>query len=113
MTDRKPGAPGQYKAVIAASEFQKLQTGENFTITLTRDDQPITEGTPYNKASVLPDELAAILCPNIEDPAPADALESLMNRTVVATDPNNDGNIVLSYGAVIGDSLPTWNGGSY
>ena len=39
--------------------------------------------------------------------------EYIDDRTLVASDPNNDGNIVLSYGAVIGDSLPTWNGGSY
>jgi hypothetical protein len=35
------------------------------------------------------------------------------DRTLVASDPNNDGNIVLSYGAVLGETLPTWEGGSY
>ena len=77
MTDRVPGAPGQYSAVIRTEELEKLQNGENFIITLTRDDQPITPGTPYSKAAVLPDELAALICPGVEDPAPKDALEGL------------------------------------
>lgn len=77
MTDRVPGAPGQYKAVITGDELQKLQAGEQFTLTLTRDDQPVLEGTPYNKAAVLPDDLAALICPDITDPTPADALEAL------------------------------------
>lgn len=82
MTDRVPGAPGQYSAVIRSEELEKLQNGENFIITLTRDDQPITPGTPYSKAAVLPDELAAILCPGVEDPAPKDALQALADRQI-------------------------------
>lgn len=82
MTDRVPGAPGQYIAVIQAEELGKLQNGENFIITLTRDDQPITPGTPYSKASVLPDELAAVICPGVEDPAPKDALQALADRQI-------------------------------
>ena len=78
MTDRIPGAPGQYKATVTAAELEKMQNGEAFTITMTRDDQPIVEGTPYNKASVLPDDLAGSICPNVEDPAPADALRALL-----------------------------------
>lgn len=78
MTDRVPGAPGQYKAVVAEAELQKMQAGESFIITMTRDDQPITEGTPYSKATVLPDELAQLLCPNKEDPTPAEALAALL-----------------------------------
>ena len=77
MTDRVPGAPGQYSAVIAKEELQKLQGGNAFTITLTRDDCPVQEGTPYSKAAVLPDTLAQKLCPNIQDPAPKDAFASL------------------------------------
>ncbi len=77
MTDRKPGAPGKCKAVVTADEFTKLQRAEPFSITLTRDDAPIAEGTPYSKAAVLPDSLAAQLCPNVADPTPADALRSL------------------------------------
>lgn len=77
MTDRVPGAPGQYQAVLSAEDLVKLQNNEPFTIKLTRDDKPIKEGTPYNKASVLPDELAATICPDIEDPTPADAFLAL------------------------------------
>ena len=81
MKDRVPGAPGQYAATIAAGEFAKLEQGNPFSITLTRDDQPLVEGTPYSKATVLPDEVATILCPGIEDPTPADAFKALINRT--------------------------------
>jgi hypothetical protein len=74
MQDRQPGKPGQYKAMLTAAEFQKMQAGQQFTITMLRDDQPIVEGTPYSKAAVLPDDLAKIVCPNIANPTPADAL---------------------------------------
>ena len=77
MQDRQPGAPGQYKAMIAAAELQKMQAGEQFVITMIRDDQPIVEGTPYNKASVLPDELAELICPGVLDPTPADAFRGV------------------------------------
>lgn len=77
MTDRVPGAPGQYIMTVVASEAQKLLTGESVAVTLTRDDQPIVEGTPYNKESVLPDDLAAIICPDVTDPTPADAFDGL------------------------------------
>jgi len=77
MTDRIPGAPGRCKAVVTGEDLQKLQSGEEFAITLRRDDAPIIAGTPYNKAHVLPDELAAELCPEVEDPAPKDAFAAL------------------------------------
>lgn len=77
MKDRQPGAPGQYKAVITAAELQKMQAGEAFVITMNRDDQPLVEGTPYNKASVLPDDLAAVICPGVLDPTPADAFRGV------------------------------------
>lgn len=80
MTDRVPGAPGQYKAVITQDQLENLQSGSSFIITLTRDDQPITEGTPYSKAAVLPDELAAKLCPEVEDPTPKDAFAALADK---------------------------------
>lgn len=80
MHDRIPGAPGQYKAVISADQLEALQSGGEFIVTLTRDDQPMAEGTPYNKESVLPDELAQIICPDVADPAPADALRNLLPR---------------------------------
>lgn len=78
MKDRVSGKPGQYKAVITADELEKLQAGEQFVITLTRDDQATVIGTPYSKASVLPDSLAAVICPDITDPTLADALGSLL-----------------------------------
>ena len=77
MTDRVPGAPGQYTMIVVASEAQKILTGEAVTVTLTRDDQPLVEGTPYNKQSVLPDDLAAKICPEVVDPTPADAFQGL------------------------------------
>lgn len=80
MKDRVPGMPGQYKAVVTDAELQKMHAGEQFTITMTRDDQPIVEGTPYSKAAVLPDELAQQLCPGMDDPTPADALKALNDR---------------------------------
>lgn len=80
MQDRQPGAPGQYKATLTPAEFQKMQAGEQFTITMVRDDQPIVEGTPYSKAAVLPDDLAAIICPDVLNPSPADAFRALVPR---------------------------------
>ncbi len=80
MTDRVPGAPGQYSAVVTAEELLKMQNGEEFTITLTRDDRPLTEGTPYSKAAVLPDAVARELCPGIHDPTPADAFNAICYR---------------------------------
>lgn len=80
MIDRKAGAPGQYLAQISAAELEKLQNGEEFLIVLTRDDKPIVEGTPYSKAAVLPDSVAAVICPDIVDPTPADALAALLPR---------------------------------
>lgn len=81
MKDRVPGAPGQYKAVVTEAELQKMHAGEQFAITMTRDDQPIVEGTPYSKAAVLPDALATQLCPGIADPTPADALAALLPKS--------------------------------
>lgn len=77
MKDRIAGAPGQYSAVVTGGEYQKLQSGQPFNITIMRDDKPEVEGTPYSKAAVLPDDLAETLCPDIEDPTPADALKAL------------------------------------
>lgn len=85
MHDRQPGAPGQYKMTIDAAELQKLLAGETCTVVLTRDDQPVAQGTPYNKASVLPDELAARICPSVLDPTPADAFRNLIARRATAT----------------------------
>ena len=73
MTDRIPGAPGRYQAMFTDGEL----AGKEFTVTLRRDDAPIAEGTPYNKANILPDALASQLCPGMEDPAPKDAFAAL------------------------------------
>lgn len=86
MRDRVPGAPGQYQAVITAAEQQKLLAEEPFTITLTRDDHPVVEGTHYSKAAVLPDALAAALCPGLEDPTPADAFAALHKKALESED---------------------------
>lgn len=119
MTDRVPGAPGQYKVSITGEELQKLQNGEQFAITLTRDDQPIKEGTPYSKAAVLPDELAMQLCPEIKDPAPKDAFAALgekkadvvQHRTGSAIAINNSANTPIKglklFGKTTQDGTPT------
>lgn len=78
MTDRQVANPGQYKAVVSLADLAKMQNGEEFVLHLMRDDNPLTEGTPYNKASVLPDELAKTLCPDVADPTPADAIAALL-----------------------------------
>lgn len=90
MKDRIAGAPGRYSAVVAGGEYQKLQTGQPFSITLTRDDKPEVEGTPYSKAAVLPDDVAKRLCPDLEDPSPADAFDSLSKGTMPIITANRD-----------------------
>lgn len=86
MTDRVPGNPGQYTASLTAAQLQKLLAGEEFTIVLIRNDNPITEGTPYSKEAVLPDALAADLCPDTQDPTPAQALQALTQRLASNTE---------------------------
>lgn len=76
MTDRVPGMPGQYKLTM---------NGQTLSVTIERDDQPLVEGTPYNKASVLPDSLANQLCPNVINPTPADALSGLSKKKYEVT----------------------------
>ena len=85
MTDRQPGAPGQYILTVDASVAQNILTGQPVTVTLTRDDQPLVEGTPYNKAAVLPDDLAAMVCPSVLDPTPADAFFGLLTKRTEVT----------------------------
>ena len=88
MRDRIPGAPGQYTAVVDQAQLQKLQNAEQFTITLRRDDQPLVEGTPYSKAAVLPDAVAAKLCPQVDDPTPADAFETIAQHIHIQNNPH-------------------------
>lgn len=78
MKDRQPAYPGRYKGILTSAELTKLQAGQEFHITLTRDDEPTVAGTPYSKAAVLPDNIAAMICPELADPTPADALAHLM-----------------------------------
>ena len=51
-------------------------------------------GTPYNKASVLPDPVAQIICPEKTDPTPADAFKNLgkkkQNKLAWVTDEDID-----------------------
>lgn len=118
MTDRQPGAPGQYTLTIDASEAQNILVGQPVTVTLERDDQPLVEGTPYNKASVLPDELAARICPNVSDPTPADALNGLSKKkypvTLLAAAWVNSGGMYsqrIPISAILGDdgeSVKSW-----
>ena len=86
MKDRVSGAPGQYQATILPGELQKMQAGEPFAITMVRDDKPIVEGTPFSKATILPDDVAKAICPNIEDPTPADAFNFLAFGTYPAVE---------------------------
>lgn len=118
MTDRQPGAPGQYIMTIDASVAQNILIGQPVTVTLTRDDQPLVEGTPYNKASVLPDELAARICPSVSDPTPADAFNGLSKKkfaiTLLATGWTESYGIYtqrIPLSAVLGDddeSIKSW-----
>lgn len=77
MKDRVAKSPGRYSAQVSPEDFNNLQTGKAFPITLVRDDDPEVEGTPYSKAAVLPDSIAEVLCPGVEDPTPADAFAAL------------------------------------
>lgn len=86
MKDRVAGAPGQYSATVTGAELNKMQNGEPFAITLKRDDKPEVEGTPYSKAAVLPDDVAQEICPDIEDPTPADAFRGLAKKKVTVAD---------------------------
>lgn len=95
MKDRMPGAPGRCKAVVTAEELQKMQSGNEFAITLRRDDQPIQEGTPYSKAAVLPDAVAAKLCPGIQDPTPGDAFGALYTQKADTVRHASGSNITL------------------
>lgn len=107
MKDRVPGAPGRYRGSLPVSEFQKLQKGEPFAITLTRDDAPVVAGTPYSKAAVLPDTLAAKLCPGMADPTPADALGALEKNKAPAG--FGLGNAVkIEYSAIDQTVKPGW-----
>ena len=68
MKDRVSRNPGAYKAMIPAGGLEALQNSQEFEIFLKRDDDPEVEGTPYNKESVVPDDVAEAVCPGFKDP---------------------------------------------
>lgn len=86
MKDRIPGKPGRFSAVISSEDKVKMENGEPFHITMTRDDAPIVPGTPFSKATVLPDELVEMLEIDLEDPVLADALKVLHARRLADAD---------------------------
>lgn len=77
MKNRIPGNPGKYSAIVPLDEVEKIQSGEPFSITIRRNDNPIEEGTPFSKETILPDTVAEQICPNNPDPTPADAFASM------------------------------------
>lgn len=81
MKDRVSRSPGRYRAVVSASDFANMEAGNQFAITLIRDDDPSEVGTPYSKDTVLPDDLVEFvdLSPE-EDPTPADVLWSIATQ---------------------------------
>lgn len=80
MKDRISRKPGRYTATVPGEDIPDLQAGKPFSITLTRDDDPEVIGTPYSKAAVLPDSLAEEICPDVEDPTPADAFNGIIQK---------------------------------
>lgn len=82
MKDRIPMSPGMHIAELTSENLEKLQNGKQFRIFLYRDDDPVETGTPYNKAAVLPDSVAGMICPDIEDPTPADAFRAVYLEAV-------------------------------
>lgn len=113
MKDRVSGAPGQYSAVVTGANFQKMQNGEPFSITLVRDDKPEVAGTPYNKASVLPDDVASKLCPGVEDPSPADAFGSVADHVFTVGEEKNGKFLRVVDGVAKWVTVITAEGGDY
>lgn len=73
MTDRVPGTAGRVKITP--------ESGDAYYAVLEMADNATTEGTPYNKASVLTDTTAEALGldPN-DDPTPNDAFSQLQSN---------------------------------
>lgn len=74
MKDRIPNP--QYAGRVLITP----QDGSEFYAVLTAADDPLVEGTPLNKATLLTDEVAAALELESDDPTPNDAF-SVMART--------------------------------
>ncbi|MBQ7767552.1 MAG: hypothetical protein IJ403_01565, partial [Oscillospiraceae bacterium] len=81
MKDRLAKYPGRYTAIV---DTEKIEKGVPFNIEIARDDEPTVEGTPYNKESVLPDSVAEAICPDVEDPTPADVFNALHTKKAPA-----------------------------
>ena len=97
MKDRVPGKPGRYKATVTETELQKMQNGTPFNITLTRNDDPQEPGTPYSKAAVLPDDVAALMNLDVNDPTPADMFRALAMNKVATGYGIGQNNIMHEY----------------
>lgn len=69
MVDRKP----TYKNRIALT----FEDGTKVRATWEYADSPLVEGTPLSKATLMPDNLAALICPDAVDPTPADGMDGL------------------------------------
>lgn len=113
MKDRVSGAPGQYSAVVTGADFQKMQSGEPFSITLVRNDKPEVIGTPYSKVAVLPDEVANKICPDLEDPSPADAFNAVANQVFSVGEENNGKFLRVVDGKAKWVTIVTAEGGDY
>lgn len=78
MTDRESRYPGRYRAVMSASDVAQMQAGNQFSITLVRDDDPIDPGTPFSKETILPDSLIEYLGLELDQiHTPAEFLQEL------------------------------------
>lgn len=69
MVDRKPTYRNRITLTYA--------DGRQETATWAYADNPLVEGTPLSKATLMPDDLAAMICPGVTDPTPADGMDGL------------------------------------
>lgn len=73
MKDRVSGKPGRVKVTY--------DDGESVEVTLTRADQPVEEGTPLNKASLLSDAACDVLGLDRANSVPSDAFLAIPSYT--------------------------------
>ena len=69
MKDRTPRYPGRVR-------LTPVEGAEN-TFDLVRADEPVEEGTPLNKKTLLTDETAYLLELKVDDPTPDDAFSHI------------------------------------
>jgi hypothetical protein len=70
---------------MSADDVENMKAGKQFYISISRADDPNDgdEGTPYNKASVLPDDVVnnlGVPYENVEDVTPADAFNHIADE---------------------------------